>query len=153
MALTYLLIDLAIILGPLLYTRDPRIAYYRNFRALGSSIVVVSGAYISWDMLVTQWGEWSFNPRYISGIKVLNLPLEEILFFITVPYACLFIYEAVITTGQKRHLRPSHRDRYGCNRDLGNRQLCLLKPRLYVQSLSLLRIVSVNRALAGPPSA
>lgn len=101
MWLTYLLIDLAIILGPLLYTRHPRVAYYRNFRALGISILVVGSAYIGWDMLVTQWGEWSFNPRYISGIKVFNLPLEEILFFITVPYACLFIYEAVLATRRK----------------------------------------------------
>lgn len=101
MSLTYFLIDLAIILGPLWLTRHPRVAYYRNFRALGSSIVVVSGAYIGWDMLVTHLGEWSFNPNYISGISVVNLPLEEILFFIAVPYACLFIYEVVLVTGRK----------------------------------------------------
>jgi len=101
MPLTYFLIDLAIILGPLWLTRHPRVAYQRNFPALGSAILLVSSAYIGWDMVVTNWGEWSFNPRYISGIKVGNLPLEEILFFITVPYACLFIYEVVITTGRK----------------------------------------------------
>jgi len=101
MSLTYFLIDLAIILGPLWLTRHPRVAYHRNFPALGSSTVVVSSAYIGWDMVVTHWGEWSFNPRYISGIKVVNLPLEEILFFITVPYACLFIYEVVLTTSRK----------------------------------------------------
>ena len=101
MSLTYLLIDLAIILGPLCFTRHPRVAYYRNFRALASSILVVSTAYIIWDMVVTHWGEWSFNPRYVSGINVVNLPLEEILFFITVPYACLFLYEVVLATGRK----------------------------------------------------
>ena len=30
--------------------------------------------------------------KYISGIKLFELPIEEILFFIVVPYACLFIY-------------------------------------------------------------
>jgi lycopene cyclase domain-containing protein len=98
MPFTYFLIDLAIILGPLWLTRDPRVAYHRNFPALGSSMLLVGSAYIGWDMVVTSWGEWSFNPRYISGIKVVNLPLEEIFFFITVPYACLFIYEVVLTT-------------------------------------------------------
>lgn len=101
MSLTYLLIDLGIILGPLFFTWERRLAYYRRLPALGCSILMVGGAYIIWDMLATQWGEWSFNPLYLSGVKVVNLPLEEILFFITVPYACLFIYEAVLATGRK----------------------------------------------------
>jgi Lycopene cyclase len=62
----------------------------------------VSSAYIGRDMVATHWGEWSFNAPYISGVRVVNLPLEEILFFITVPDACLFIYEAVLTTSRKR---------------------------------------------------
>ena len=101
MSLTYFWINLAIILGPLCATANPRIAYYRNFRALGIAILVVGSLYISWDIVVTEWGEWNFNPRYVSGVKIANLPLEEILFFITVPYACLFIYEAIVTTSKR----------------------------------------------------
>ena len=29
-------------------------------------------------------------------MQILNIPLEEVLFFITVPYSCLFIYEVVL---------------------------------------------------------
>jgi lycopene cyclase domain-containing protein len=100
-SLTYLWINLAIILGPLSLTRNSRVAYYRHFRALGTAILVVSGLYIGWDIIVTNWGEWSFNSRYVSGVTVINLPLEEILFFITVPYACLFIYEVILTTSKE----------------------------------------------------
>lgn len=98
MTYTYLWINVAIILGPLCATPLSRVAYYRNFKALAIAIVAVGGLYIGWDIIVTQRGEWSFNPRYVTGITVVNLPLEEILFFITVPYSCLFIYEALMAT-------------------------------------------------------
>jgi lycopene cyclase domain-containing protein len=50
-------------------------------------------SYIIWDVIVTYRGDWSFNEEFLSGIKVINLPIEEIMFFIVVPYACIFIYE------------------------------------------------------------
>lgn len=105
MSLTYFWINVAIILGPLCLTPFHRLAYYRNFRALGIAIIVVGGLYIGWDMAVTARGEWSFNPRYVSGVKISSLPVEEILFFVTVPYACLFIYEAILATSHKVEFR------------------------------------------------
>jgi len=95
MALTYLLIDVFIIAVPLVLTFDKRIVYYRQIPAVAFSIGVVSTCYVIWDVIVTARGEWSFNSKYLTGIHLLNLPLEEMLFFITVPYSCLFIYEAV----------------------------------------------------------
>lgn len=105
MSFTYLWINLGIILGPLCLTPSHRVAYYRKFPALAVAILVVGGLYIAWDIVVTAWGEWSFNPRYVTGIRVINLPLEEILFFVTVPYSCLFIYEALSTTGKNTEFR------------------------------------------------
>lgn len=51
--------------------------------------------YIIWDIFFTEKNVWSFNENYITGIKVINLPVEEVLFFFVVPYCCLFIYECV----------------------------------------------------------
>ena len=48
--------------------------------------------FLFWDVLFTVKGVWSFNPEYITGIKFMELPLEEILFFLTVPFSCIFIY-------------------------------------------------------------
>jgi lycopene cyclase domain-containing protein len=96
MSLTYLVLNLCIIAVPMWYTPDKRTAYYRCLPALGFSIGVVSTCYLLWDILVTARGEWSFNSKYLTGVQIVNIPLEEVLFFITVPYSCLFIYEVVL---------------------------------------------------------
>ncbi len=51
--------------------------------------------YIIWDIFFTQKNVWSFNENYITGIKLINLPVEEVLFFFVVPYCCVFIYECI----------------------------------------------------------
>ena len=105
MSFTYLLINVFIIAVPLGYTFDARTAYYRRLPAVGISLAVVSGCYLVWDILVTARGEWSFNSRYLTGLQVFNLPLEEVLFFFTVPYSCLFIYEVVLYSTQSSRFK------------------------------------------------
>ncbi len=88
MALTYLLINVFIIAVPLVLTFDKRTVYYRQIPAVAFSIGVVSTFYLIWDVIVTARGEWSFNSKYLTGVQLLNIPLEEMLFFLTVPYSC-----------------------------------------------------------------
>lgn len=90
---TYLLIDILIIIVPLFLTFERNINYYEKLPALFTSILIVGGVYIVWDIIATLRGDWSFNPEYITGIKFIHLPLEEILFFVTVPYSGIFLYE------------------------------------------------------------
>ena len=40
-------------------------------------------------------GVWGFNERYHAHIILLGLPLEEFLFFITVPYASIFTLQVI----------------------------------------------------------
>jgi lycopene cyclase domain-containing protein len=53
-------------------------------------------------------GVWGFNPKYLSGIYVGSLPLEEILFFFCIPYACIFIYFALNYLIERDYLFPHH---------------------------------------------
>ena len=58
-------------------------------------MIVPALLYIIWDIYFTSKGVWSFNDAYISGIRLYNLPIEEVLFFFIVPYCCMFIYACI----------------------------------------------------------
>ena len=65
-----------------------------HWKHLPLSIGLPAIIFILWDMAFTKMGVWGFNQQYITGIEIYNLPLEEVLFFICIPYACLFTYFA-----------------------------------------------------------
>lgn len=81
------------IIGPFALSFDKKVHFYTYFPSLFKSILPVSTLFIFWDILFTEKSIWGFTAEYISSIKIANLPLEEVLFFILVPFACLFIYE------------------------------------------------------------
>jgi lycopene cyclase domain-containing protein len=98
----YLILNLFIISFPLLASFERRIRYYKNWKPLLMAILIISPIYIGWDIIVTYIGHWSFNPKHVLDFHLFIIPLEEILFFITVPYACIFVYESILYfTGDK----------------------------------------------------
>jgi lycopene cyclase domain-containing protein len=60
-----------------------------------------------WDEVFTQIGVWGFNSRYTTGIHIFSLPLEEVLFFFCIPYACVFHLFCINPPGGKRSLVSS----------------------------------------------
>lgn len=91
----YLLINIFIILVPLLLSFEKNITFYKKIAYYLFSIAIISTAFIIWDAAATKRGDWAFNPDYLIGIYFFGLPIEEIFFFITVPYSTIFIYETV----------------------------------------------------------
>lgn len=74
---------------------DPRLKFYRDWKYLFPAMLLTMLLFIPWDVVFTEKGIWGFNPVYLSGISLFGLPLGEWLFFIAIPYACLFTYEAL----------------------------------------------------------
>ena len=91
----YLIINILIIAVPLLLSFESKIRFYRKIIYYLQSILIVSSAFLIWDVIATERGDWAFNKLYLTGIYFWGLPIEEILFFLTVPYACIFIFKTV----------------------------------------------------------
>lgn len=93
--MTYLIINLLIIIVPLILSFEGKIKFYKKIPAYLFSISIVSTLFIFWDIFATHRGDWAFSPSHTLGVEIFGLPLEEILFFVTVPYSIIFIYETV----------------------------------------------------------
>lgn len=89
---TYLLIDFFTVIVPFMASFHPKLMFWKNFKAFFPANIVISLAYILWDVWFTDKGVWGFNPDYLVGVYLFNLPIEEVLFFICIPYSCLFSY-------------------------------------------------------------
>lgn len=90
----YFFLNIGSLFIPFLYSFDHRMNYVKRWKALFSGIIITAIFYIIWDIIFTKMGVWSFNARYHSGIEFFDLPIEEWLFFICIPYASLFIHFA-----------------------------------------------------------
>lgn len=91
----YLALDVFSILFPLLFSFYPKANFSKKWKYLWVAILIPAIIFIIWDEFFTQLGVWRFNEKYLTGVYIGNLPLEEVMFFICIPYACVFTYEAL----------------------------------------------------------
>lgn len=73
---------------------------FRRYKPLLISISVVAPIYILWDQLAVVFGTWSFDSAHVTGVYFFHLPVEEVSFFLVVPFSTMLIYEAI-----KRYIR------------------------------------------------
>lgn len=80
---------------PLLFSFYPPLKFWQNLKSLFFSLSMLIIIFGGWDVFATWRGHWYFNPKGIFGIKIINLPVEEWLFFIVIPFCCIFTWEAL----------------------------------------------------------
>ncbi|WP_332454128.1 lycopene cyclase domain-containing protein [Chryseobacterium aquaticum] len=89
---TYLAINFFTIIVCFLFSFHPKIKFHKHFKAFIMASSLVAVFFIAWDVWFTKMGVWWFNDRYLIGARLFGLPVEELMFFICIPFSCIFTY-------------------------------------------------------------
>jgi lycopene beta-cyclase len=67
---------------------------YRRPRRLAVAVLPVLAIFITWDLVGHARGDWWYTARYLTGVRLLGLPVEEWLFFMVIPVCAVLTFEA-----------------------------------------------------------
>lgn len=95
MQYTYLLIDFFTIIVPFIFSFHPRLKFHKTWRSFFPAVLITGLVFVLGDVYFTHLGVWGFNPTYLIGITIGNMPIEEILFFLCIPFSCVFTYHCL----------------------------------------------------------
>jgi len=90
----FIVLGIALIV-PFIKSFSKELSFYKYPLRLVYAIGFPFAVFIVWDGFAASRGHWSFNENFITGIRIFNLPVEEILFFIIIPFCALFTWEVV----------------------------------------------------------
>ncbi len=94
--LAYLGILLAIVAGTCWLEFALRTRVFQRIRRLTLTVLPVVAVFVAWDAYAISRRQWTFDSDRVTGWRLpLDLPIEEVLFFIVIPVAAILTYEAV----------------------------------------------------------
>ena len=88
-----LLVGCLLATAPLEFLLATRV--YARWRRLVLAIAPGLLLGVGWDRYAVRHGQWSFDRRYLSGLRLAGLPIEEVLFFVVIPICAVLTLEAV----------------------------------------------------------
>ena len=109
--LSYASMLVVVLVGTLPLHRVFRLDLARQLRRVALSILPVAVDFVVWDVAATRVGHWAFDPGQTLSVRVLDLPLEELAFFVVIPLAGLLTYEAVGVVLSRQRDRRARRAR------------------------------------------
>jgi lycopene cyclase domain-containing protein len=83
---------------------------WRRPRRLLAALALPVAIFVAWDLFAIAREHWDYNPAYVTGWELPGgLPIEELVFFVTIPICSLLTYEAVgrVLRGEVRLARRS----------------------------------------------
>lgn len=146
-----MLLDLAIVVGPLALSFDRKVRYVRHWPAAFLSSLIVGVPYAVWDSAMAAKGAWGFSERFAGAFRIFFLPPGELLFFIVVPFSCVFIYEVITAHVPERSSGPGRIPWISAAALLAVGAI-LLRARLYTSSVMLSAALFLLLALILSPN-
>lgn len=72
-----------------------RARVYARPRRLALALTPVVVVFTVWDAYAISRRHWAYSPHLTTGLRVGNVPVEELAFFVVVPVCAILTYEAV----------------------------------------------------------
>ena len=89
----YLFINIGCIIIPFIFTFLLKQKFNKQWRYSFPANIIIAILFIIWDHIFVEMGVWGFRSDYLTGLFITqNIPLEDGLFFIYIPYTCVLTY-------------------------------------------------------------
>ncbi len=89
---TYFVVNFFTLIFPLLFSFTKWFDFKSTWKYYLPGNIIIAIIYLIWDIFYTYLGVWGFEFKFTLGLKIYNIPIDEVFFFICTPYACIFTY-------------------------------------------------------------
>ena len=73
----------------------PGVRVWRAPRRLATALLPVIVVFVIWDLIGIAREHWTYAARYVTGLDLGPMPVEELVFFVTIPICTVLTWEAV----------------------------------------------------------
>lgn len=91
----YLIILIILLAGLLTLSFDKSLRLYKHWKDLLSTFLLTMVVFMLGNIIFTHIEHWFFNLLCNFDIYINKLPLENHLFFMIIPYACVFLFYGI----------------------------------------------------------